>query len=208
MTLSRPALSGLAWMLMASIPAGWVAFMIAERRWRPTEQSASGTLPGDGIVSVPDWTMDLAIDVEAGRERVWPWLVQIGYQRGGLYSYDWLDRVFGILDAPSANEILDQFQNLQAGDVIPLGAGPSWPVAEVTEGRALVLEPDAGDVLVSWTFLLVPLNGGRTRLISRVRAAYEPTLLNRFMFGLMRPAAFLMTRKMLLGIRARAERST
>jgi hypothetical protein len=197
----------LACMLFIATTACWIAFSISERRWRPTADPASGSSPGDEIVDDPDWTMDLAIDIDAGREHVWPWLLQIGFQRGGLYSYDWLDRVFGILDGPSADEILQEYQNLQPGDVIPLGAGPSWPVAEVIKERALVLVPDAGDVLVSWAFVLEPLNGHRTRLVSKVRAAYQPTWLNRLMFGLMRPAAFLMTRKMLLGIRDRAERS-
>jgi hypothetical protein len=66
--------------------------------------------------------------------------VQIGYQRGGLYSYDWLDRLFGYLDRPSATRILPEFQNLAVGDRIPLGRGPSWPVAAIEPNHALVLD--------------------------------------------------------------------
>jgi hypothetical protein len=92
---------------------------------------------------------DPAVDEPLGRhairsrtrpEHIWPWLVQIGYQRGGLYSYDWLDRLFGYLDRPSATRILPEFQNLAVGDTIPMGQGPSWPVAVVEPGRALVLD--------------------------------------------------------------------
>jgi hypothetical protein len=67
--------------------------------------------------------------VNAKPEHIWPWLVHIGYQRGGLSSYDWLDRLFGYLDRPSTTCILPEFQHLAVGDVIPLGQGPGWPVA-------------------------------------------------------------------------------
>jgi hypothetical protein len=100
----------------------------------------------------------MAVTVDARPEHIWPWLVQIGYQRGGLYSYDWLDRLFGFLDRPSAIRILPEFQNLAVGDRIPMGQGPSWPVA--------------------WARL----------------ATY-----------VIEPAGFIMTRRMLLGLKQRAE---
>jgi hypothetical protein len=70
----------------------------------------------------------------------------MGYRRGRLYSYDWLDRLFGYLDAPSAERVLPEFQDLKAGDTIPLGRGPHWPVRVAAPGRALVLEPVAGRI--------------------------------------------------------------
>lgn len=174
--------------------------------WQPDkEHLARAGLPGDAIVVDPVWTMSLQTGVHAPASAIWPWLVQIGYQRGGLYSYDWLDRVCGVLDAPSSREILPEFQDLRAGDVIPLGAGPDWPVAQVDPERALVLEPDAGDVKISWAFLLTSGSADVTTLTSSVRATYPQTFTNRVMFAMMRPAAFLMTRKMLLGIKQRAE---
>lgn len=142
--------------------------------------------------------------VRAPAERIWPWLVQMGYRRGGLYSYDCLDRFFGYLDRPSANEILPEFQQLGPGDVIPLGNGPDWPVHTVEPNHALVLNPDSSDFNVSWAFVLDPRQAGTTRLMSRVRASFRPNPLTTVL--VLEPAALLMERRMLLGIKQRAER--
>jgi hypothetical protein len=76
------------------------------------------------------------VTIRARADDIWPWLAQMGYRRGGLYSYDWLDRLFGYLDRPSAEEILPEYQSIRVGDTIPLGRGPDWPVVEVVPERA------------------------------------------------------------------------
>ena len=74
------------------------------------------------------------------QEDIWPWLVQIGYQRGGLYSYDWLDRLFGFLDRPSAVRVLPEFQQLAVGDKVPWGrTGTELTVGVLEPLRALAL---------------------------------------------------------------------
>lgn len=73
------------------------------------------------LISNPTHSATHAVTVNAPPEAVWPWLLQTGYQRGGLYSYDWLERLFGFLDRPSANRILPEFQHLAVGDRIRLG---------------------------------------------------------------------------------------
>jgi hypothetical protein len=78
-------------------------------------------MSGDSEIPMPDYTATLAITIDARPEEIWPWLAQMGYQRGGLYSYDWLDRLFGYLDAPSLARVLPQFQRLAPGDLIPIG---------------------------------------------------------------------------------------
>jgi hypothetical protein len=75
-------------------------------------------MPGDALIPDPTDLSMQAVTVNAPPEDIWPWLVQIGYQRGGLYSYDWLDRLFGYLDRPSATRILPEFQRLAVGDEI------------------------------------------------------------------------------------------
>ena len=95
-------------------------------RWGATPFDLGRVMAGDGLVVNPTYSATMAVIVNAPPEYVWPWLVQIGYQRGGLYSYDWLDRLFGYLDRPSATSILREFQHLAVGDHIPLGRGPSW----------------------------------------------------------------------------------
>ena len=98
-------------------------------RWGATPSDLSRVMAGDSLLVEPTYSGTMAVSVDAPPEDIWPWLVQIGYQRGGLYSYDWLDRLFGYLDRPSATRILPEFQDLAVGDEIPLGRGPSWPVA-------------------------------------------------------------------------------
>jgi hypothetical protein len=131
--------------------------------------------------------------------------VQIGYQRGGLYSYDWLDRLFGYLDRPSATRILPEFQHLAVGDHIPLGRGPSWPVAVLEPNRALVLDMrNLGGLDWVWQFGLHPVDETRTRLVSRSRVRTR-SVWTRLLTHVIEPAGFLMTRRMLLSLKQRAE---
>jgi hypothetical protein len=94
-----------------------------------------------GDMEIPHTTYEatLAVSIDAPPPAIWPWLLQMGYRRGGLYSYDWLDRLFGFLDAPSADRLLPEFQRLTAGDEIPIGRGGGFPVIQVEPYEALVL---------------------------------------------------------------------
>ena len=162
-------------------------------------------MAGDGLLPDPMYSGTTAITVHASPEHIWPWLVQIGFQRGGLYSYDWLDRLFGYLDRPSATRILPEFQRLTIGDVIPLGCGPSWPVAVVEPRRALVLDMrNMSSFDWVWQFGLYPIDETRTQLVSRSRVRAQ-AVWARLLTHAIEPAGFLMTRRMLLGLKQRAE---
>jgi hypothetical protein len=162
-------------------------------------------MAGDSLLVDRTYSGTMAVGVDAPPEDIWPWLVQIGYQRGGLYSYDWLDQLFGYLDRPSATRILPEFQHLAVGDEIPLGRGPSWPVAVVEPGRALVLDMrNLGGFDWVWQFGLFPVDETRTRLVSRSRVRTQ-TVWARLLTYAIEPAGFFMTRRMLLGIKERAE---
>ena len=157
------------------------------------------------FVTNPNYRQTLSIDIHAAPEDIFPWLLQMGYQRGGLYSYDWLDRLFGFLDRPSANVILPAFQELRAGDVIPIGRGSGFPVIEVDRDRLLVMAGSQDDVAWGWELTLEAIGDGRTRLTSRNLARTPATWKSRAFLALLRPAAFIMTRRMLRGIKRRAE---
>ena len=174
-------------------------------RWGATPADLARVMAGDRLLPDPMYSGTTAITVNAPPQHIWPWLVQIGYQRGGLYSYDWLDRLFGYLDRPSATRILPEYQNLAVGDTIPMGQGPSWPVAVVEPGRALVLDMRnmAGFDWV-WQFGLYPIDDTRTQLVSR-SCVRSQTIWARLLTHLIEPAGFVMTRRMLLGIKERAE---
>jgi hypothetical protein len=118
---------------------------------------------GDKQVTLPSYEATLGVTIEAAPAAIWPWLMQIGYRRGGLYSYDWLDRLFGYLDAPSADRLLPEWQHLKVGDEIPIGRGGGFPVKAIEPYRSLVLGGHAQDVDWSWELALVPSGAGRTR---------------------------------------------
>ena len=163
---------------------------------------------GDRQVALPSYQATLGVTIDTAPAAIWPWLMQLGCGRGGLYSYDWLDRLFGYLDAPSADRILPEWQLLAAGDEIPVGRGGGFPVQAIEPFRSLVLGRRAPDVQWSWEFALVPVAAARTRLISRSRVWMPGTLRNKLTLCFFEPTAFLMTRKMLLGIKRRAETNT
>ncbi len=175
------------------------------RRWGATPSDLTRVMAGDALLVNPTYSGTNSVLVNARPEHIWPWLAQMGYQRGGLYSYDWLDRLFGYLDRPSATCILPEFQHLAVGDRIPLGHGPSWPVATAEPNRALVLDMrNLGGIDWVWQFGLYAVDEQRTRLVSRssVRAR---TIWARLFTYAIEPSGFLMTRRMLLGLKERAE---
>jgi len=175
-------------------------------RWGATSSDLTRVMAGDGLIARPTFTYTMATTVNARPEHIWPWLVQMGYQRGGLYSYDWLDRLFGFLDRPSATRILPQFQHLAVGDTIPLPRGQGYPVAAIEPGRALVLDMrNTWGFDWVWQFGLYALDDRRTRLVSR--STLRPLTVWTWLLSVfvMEPAAFPMTRRMLLGLKQRAE---
>ena len=159
----------------------------------------------DGLVAGANYRQVLAIDINARPEEIWPWLMQLGYQRGGLYSYDWLDRLFGFLDRPSADRILPEHQGLRPGDVIPIGRGGGFPVAAVDPRRSLVLAGEQDGFAWGWELALDPLGDRRTRLVSRSLGRTPDTWRSRASLAVLRPAAFIMTHRMLGGLKRRAE---
>ena len=174
-------------------------------RWGTTPSDLTRVMAGDALLDNPMYSGTMAVIVNAEPEHIWPWLVQIGYRRGGLYSYDWLDRLFGFLDRPSAIRILPEFQNLAVGDRIPMGQGPSWPVAAIDPNRALVLDMRSLSPFDwVWQFGLYRVDENRTRLVSR-SCVRTRSVWARLATYLIEPAGFIMTRRMLLGLKQRAE---
>ncbi|HZT99656.1 MAG TPA: hypothetical protein VFA10_08365, partial [Ktedonobacteraceae bacterium] len=148
-------------------------------RWGANDEELRQSMPGDDEIQQPLYATTRAVTINAQPAEIWPWLVQMGYQRGGLYSYDWLDRLFGILDRPSADRIIPEFQHLQVGDVIPLAAGPSWPVKAIDANQSLLIrlsDPHYPESGVTWVWALYPLDEKHTRLVSRVRGRLPLTL--------------------------------
>jgi len=192
-----------------AIAAAVVAYPLLWRKrcltWGATADEVSGQMPGDDLMPNPDLQTTRAITVEAPPGAIWPWLVQMGSGRGGAYTYDWIENLFA-LDMHSASEILPQFQDLKVGDALPLGSNaPRLRVEVLDPNRALVVRSEDGNWV--WAFGLYP-DGKHTRLVSRNRmktpGASAPARLAYTV--VMEPGSLVMERKMLLGIKQRAER--
>lgn len=173
--------------------------------WGATEAEAKRPMPGDAEVKRPMSVSTNAVSIRASAADIWPWLIQMGYRRGGMYSYDRIDRLLGILDAPSANRVIPEFQHLEVGDVIPMGKPPSWPVKAIEPNKCLLIVIKEPGVDVTWCFMLNEIDDKRTRLILRIRTRLTMTPMLLLSFPIMYLGQFLMIRKMLLGIKKRAE---
>lgn len=188
-------------------------------RWGTTKEELERTYPGDELIPHPKWEYTHAVTIHAPAADVWPWVVQIGQGRGGFYSYEWLENIFGCA-IHNADRIIPEFQNLEAGDTVRLHPKVSLPVIAVQSDRFLLLgvPPDYNDLEgryagSTWLFCLYEINETTTRLFSHGRSDYSPRLglaEKLFVFGptVMEPLAFVMGRKMLLGIKKRAEAKT
>jgi len=172
--------------------------------WGATTDEASRALPGDDLLTKPQVVTTRAIGIQAPARLIWPWLVQMGPGRGGAYTYDWIENLLGIY-MHSANQILPRYQDLKVGDGQQLGPrGPVLRVAVLEPEHALVFRSDDGNWV--WAFVIEPA-GDFTRLISRNRIAASPSPLGRAATTyLMEPGSLIMERKMLIGIKERAER--
>lgn len=181
------------------------------REWGSTDVEHALTLPGDEPGRQPALEIQHGVTVDAPPSAVWPWLVQLGQDRGGFYSYDWLERAFGV-DVRNVNEIRPEWQPRRVGELLPatqagylggvFGTRPGWIVEDVVPGRALVLQ--------YWgAFALVPADGATTRFIIRTRIGDEripvwAATLDMMTFQL---PHFIMERRMMLNIKRLAETS-
>jgi hypothetical protein len=186
--------------------------------WGATPEEVRSELPGDDIVPHPRYVSTRAISIGAEPAEVWPWLAQLGQGRGGLYSYEWLENLFGC-DIHNADQVLPDHQHVAVGDRIRLvpedyKVDLAFDVARVDVDRALVLcatgTPseafEQGLPYPSWAFVILPDGPGRSRLVIRWRSDFEPTFAGYLWseYGI-EPVHFMMERKMLKGIKERAE---
>jgi hypothetical protein len=177
-------------------------------RWGATDEEIAASQPGDDLISDADVSATRAITIRRSPDVVWPWIAQLGQGRGGFYSYDFLENLVGC-DIHSSDRVVPEWQQLEVGDEVRLAPAAGLKVAIFEPGRALVLQ---GSLPIAptppfdstWAFVLCEQPDGTTRLLSRERYGYrrwwapfvvEPT----------QAISFVMSRKMLLGIRDRAE---
>jgi len=193
----------------AATVLGPVTYLLFFRRWCLTwgarDDEVAANLPGDELLADAGLVTTRAVTVNASPEEIWPWLAQMGSGRGGAYTYDWIENLLG-LNMHSASEILPEYQDIKVGDELPLGEGGKVMRVEVLDPpHALTFRTT--DQNWVWNFALLP-DGESTRLISRNRIATKALAPASRLFYLlfMEPGSLVIERKMLLGIKQRAER--
>jgi hypothetical protein len=199
--------------LMAII--AYVGTLIALRpwysSWGTTRSERQMVMIGDPPLGESHFRIDHAVTINAPADSVWPWLAQIGQDRGGFYSYDWLERTFGAR-IHNANAVVPAWQTRNVGDKVRavqptflggiFGNDVGWKITQLEPGRAIVLE--------NWgAFVVDPIDAKSSRLHIRTRGPGVPTVagiaLSPISLLTFEPAHFIMERGMLLGIKKRAE---
>ena len=169
--------------------------------WGATRDEVSRRLPGDELLEEADGTATRAVTINAPPSAVWPWIAQMGLSpRGGAYTYDWIENLLG-LNMHSVDHVLPEFQHPKVGD--GFGYGPNKMSFRLVEPEH-VLAAQSEDSNWVWTFVIEETQDGKTRLISRNRFRL-PKLKDKIGMIPMEPASLVMERRMLHGIKKRAE---
>jgi hypothetical protein len=218
MALSTPLIGGLLIAILVVLAvAGFVALRPRMLHWGATAEEAGRAMGGDELISDPILVTTRAITIKVGPDGIWPWLAQMGQGRGGFYSYERLENLLG-LDIHNSDRIIPELQNLKLGDLIPFWRGAGVNVAAVEPRRLLVLagtlnQPRGPEVAASgvggtWVFALEQATSQSTRMVVRSRIAkFPPVWVSTLFMRLLEPMHFIMERKMLQGIKDRAERT-
>ena len=202
---------------VATAAVGAYVLLLRRRqlRWGSSDDEVEASLPGDELIPHPDLVATRAIGIRSTPEQVWPWVAQMGQGRGGLYSYDWLENLVGC-QMHSTDRVGDEWQDVTVGDQFRLHPEVALDVVEVTPPRALVVRggvsaggrPTGDDPSApydfTWAFVLVPHDATGTRLVVRERYA-DRSRSARPLVETVSVASFVMTERMLRGIRDRAE---
>jgi hypothetical protein len=172
-------------------------------RWGATDKEITASLTGDELVPNPRISYTRAVAINASPEQVYPWIVQLGADKGGMYSYTWLET---LIQCPQTNadRIHEEWQDLKVGDKVlmcPNDMPPGYEVALIEPNQAIVMgHQENGTWTDVWQFLLVPQEDGTTRFLVRSRSALEG-----WFWDVIRPGEFIMMSRMMLTIKERAE---
>ena len=173
-------------------------------RWGATDDEVTAALAGDEYVNNPKEVVTRAITIMAPPESIFPWLLQIGADKGGYYSYSWLEAML-FCRIVNADRIHPEWQDLQVGDLVKMCPGdygpPPYQVAVIIPNQAVVLgHQENGKWVENWQFVLVPDVDGSTRLIVRTR-----TMMTGGLWSIIHPGVFIMETGMMKGIKERSE---
>lgn len=187
-------------------------------RWGATDEELRRRWPGDEFVPNAVQTVTHGITITAPASSVWPWIIQIGQDRAGYYSYSWLENLFGA-EIHNILRIVPEFQTRSVGDDVWMAPKHKYRgqarmvVVRLDSGRAMVLgSPGTAGTFTdqpaegTWAFIVEPVNATTTRMILRGRSGPRRNFSARFWNHVFwEPAHFIMERKMMMTIKAVAE---
>jgi hypothetical protein len=212
-------LTGAATGIAAAVAAYWFAVRPWHLTWGATEAEVSRQWPGDELVPDPRSRAVRAVTIDAPAGRVWPWIMQIGRDRGGFYSYTWLENLIGA-DIRNVDHLIPGLAERRPGETVWMGPEHRFRgearmvVGAMVPGRAMVLvnPGDAEGVLAGgpaiegvWSFTVDPVSAGACRLVM-LSVSGEPVRFGRVsQLVFWEPAHFVMERRMMLTIKRLAE---
>ena len=174
-------------------------------RWGASDAEIATTFPGDELVQTPNSIVNRVVTIQATPAQIYPWIVQLGAERGGFYSHTWLETYLLQCKLVNADRIHPEWQGLQVGEQVKMCPGTFGPapylVAQLIPNRAVTLgHQEQGRWVDLWEFNLIPQPDGTTRLVLRTR-----TMMTGGFWDIIHPGVFIMETGMLHGIRDRAE---
>jgi len=173
-------------------------------RWGASDAEIAAAFPGDELLPRPAAIANRAVTIHAPPEKIFPWLLQLGAEKGGMYSYSWFETYLLNCRLDNADRIHPEWQDLKVGDLVKMCPGTSGPppyeTAQITPNRSLVLgHRENGKWVDLWLFTIIPQSTGVSRLVLRTRT----NAVGGF-WDVIHPGIFIMERGMLLGIQQRA----
>jgi hypothetical protein len=172
-------------------------------RWGATDNDLALSLPGDSLVTNPDFNATRGITINSTPEKIWKWIIQIGSRRAGWYSIDWMDNA-GI---KSSNELLTEFQRIEIGQFIPFTPDQKngmW-VKEFKENEYILWVDKEGRATSLW--YLYPVDEKQSRLLTRLRTKYVWKGFWIIYYLLYDFGDIVMMSKCMTGIKKRAEQN-
>ena len=173
-------------------------------RWGATEEEIQRPMPGDELDRKPTFLATRAITINGTPDQIWPWLIQMGYERAGFYGYDIIENLGSKRGTDSAERIVPELQNVKVGDEIPISAAGSWVLYAIKPEDYFIWSGKPADGGFTWA--LHPIDENHTRLVSRIRWSHHwspPSQLTLDIFTEF--TDHLAVRKILEGVKGRVE---
>ncbi len=191
--------------LIAIVMAAYVLWARPyQLHWGATPEEIVRSMPGDDLDAEPTFLATRAITIKGTPHEIWPWLVQMGYDRAGYYGYDIIENIGSKSGPESAKRILPELQNVQVGDEVPISAAGSWVFYAISPERYFIWSDKTSDNAFTWA--LYPIDADHTRLVSRIRWSHHWSQPSQIALDSFTDFTdHLAVRKILQGVRGRVE---